>query len=940
MSDQKKKLFPHLFSTVTLSLLLSSSVPSVLIAETFAPKTYSDEESFRVRKIVEFWKDGDAPIVENQIKAFLSDFGDSEFSEYFRWILGDIFLEKKQYDKALEQYRYISHAGLKEQMLVNELQCYYKLGEYETLYQVAQPFLMNPSDQLSEHMDEVHLFAAEALFNQALTAEAGETKKLFARQARDLYDRIDQNQYREQSRFAMARIHAILEEHEQAAKAFKALAKDNPDAAQDLLFEAATCEVVFDKAAALETFLTIQSEAGDRFSEATYNVLVILFQNGQHDQVISNFDAHKAELDPETLTELQLILGKSYFAMGNYENSSACLEKYIAFETKASSSLKNALLTQMNNASSMNNQELYDISFEKFTRLFPGDEQTSKALFIQALMLKEQGKTKEAFENLCAIREDFPKFANDKPFIFEYALLSLENEEFDESYDAILRYIDVATESEREHASKVLLSAAVHKHNNPGENPTYLTKSYFEDLCFVANYTDQFSKEESNYFSLIFGKAQFDMGMYEETIHQLSDTILREDSEASNQMLAKAHFLQGRCLLEGRSDHEASNVHLEKSLALDPQQPGALDIKLQIYNNCIALSAADGLEPSADRDHAMLTKAAANLFEVAEKAPEKVSQENMLWLANHYFAKTKAVNLSSEDTAQALDRASTCFRALLKDENGFVSIESENLFLEPEVLKYSKVLQEKALLDEKLALVKNLIQMQQEHSSFAWRYKDEALYELAETYKALGDIPNATAAFSSICGSSSTLNSSVAAKALFETTKIQFEGIAEKDRTMASEEVITVLENLKTLQIRKNPASEPVHLESALEYARIRQQLSAPEEQDDKYLFFLNRILEDYKNEEDLSTRAYHLGLAQDEKLQRMYNNYVQYIEAEQIRIKAVLHKKAGETPQMQESLIIAKEIMEEIAHDSSSSEPLRQRVSASLALINQDLSL
>ncbi|PCI77113.1 hypothetical protein COB21_03535, partial [Candidatus Aerophobetes bacterium] len=292
---------------MTLSLLLSSTVPSIVMAEKFSPKTYSDEESFRVRKIVEFWKDGDFSIVENQISTFLSDFSESEFGEYFHWVLGDIFLEKKAYDQALSQYRAISHPGLKEQMLVNELQCYYKLQQHETLYQVAQPFLSNPSPTLSENLDEIHLFSAEALFNQALVADEKETQQLLAKEARNLYYKIDQRQYFKQAEFALARIHAITEEYPEAATAFKNLAKTNPALAQDLLFEAATCEVEFDKQAALETFLTVQSEANDRFSESTYNILVILFHNQQYDQIITNFDAHKDNLDADTVSELQLI---------------------------------------------------------------------------------------------------------------------------------------------------------------------------------------------------------------------------------------------------------------------------------------------------------------------------------------------------------------------------------------------------------------------------------------------------------------------------------------------------------------------------------------------------------------------------------------------------------------------------------------------------------
>ncbi|PCI77645.1 hypothetical protein COB21_02705, partial [Candidatus Aerophobetes bacterium] len=619
-----------------------------------------------------------------------------------------------------------------------------------------------------------------------------------------------------------------------------------------------------------------------------------------------------------------------YFAQENFTASANCLEKYIAYEQEASSTLKNALLTQMNNASSTGNQGLYESSFAKFDKLFPGDPQTSKALFIQALMHKEQGKSKEAFDNLCFIKEGYPELAEDKAFIFEYAVLALDNGEFNESYNSIAGYIDIATDVERQSASKILLASAVHKHNTPAENPSYNQSIYFNDLRFVASYKQEFSEEESDYFALIFAKAQFDMGMYEETVHYLNDTILSDSSNVSDQMLSKAHFLQGRCFLDGRVDPEASNIHLEKSLELDPKQPGALEIKLQIYNNYISLS--------ANEDNAMLESAANHLFTVVQEAPEKVSQENVLWLANHFFSKSKIAHTDSTVVNTLLENADFCFSSLLTEGDSYVAINEDTLFLELETLKYSKVLQERVLLDKKLALIKNLIHSQKTSPSYDWQYKDEALYELASTYKELGQVSNAVDTFSVICNSGSGFNSAVSAKALFETTKIKFGTIAKKNRTIESQEIISLLENLKTLQIRKNPSSEPIHLESALEYAQIRKELSNPEEQVDKYLFFLNRILEDYKNDEDLSTKAYHLSLAQDASRQNMYNNYIQYIEAEQVRMKGVMHQNSGEAEPMRESFGIAKELLEEINQSEACNKQLKTRVLRSLDLIQKDL--
>lgn len=930
---------PCLKSRLLSMLLLASIVvatPSTLsAAPKFSPKTYSDEESFQVRKIVEFWKDGDHDIVQNQINHFFSNFSDSEFNQYFHWILGDIFLENSNYEAALEQYQKISHPGLKEQMLANELQCYYQLEQYEALYQVAKPYLAD--SDLGQHHDEVHLFAAEALYNQALVADSIESTQLLAREARNLYAKIDQKHYLDQAGFALARIHSLLGEYEAAAQAFSQLAATKPSLSEDLLFEAATCQVEYNEEAALKTFLQIQAKKNGRFSEASYNILVILFQKGAYSDVVTNFNTHKQDLNAETVNQLQLILGKSYFALEDYTASSTCLERYMKHEKHPSEALKNALLTQMNNANYTNDQELYEQSFARFDSLFPGDAQTPKALFIQALMYKEQQKKEPAFEKLCSIRALYPEFAKDKAFIFEYALLALETEDYNESYAAIGQYIATAqTQEEGQLAAKILLSDALYLHNTAEHHPEYTANAYFDDLCFVLEHKQNFTKEEDHYFSLIFAKALFNQKRYEETIYYLNDNLLSHDEGVETQLLAKAHFLEGRSFLEGKNDPEASNYHLQKALELDDKQPGALEIKLQVYNNYLAL--AEHSEP--ETQEALLDEAANNLFSVISEAPEKVSGDNTLWMANHYFAKKDRIPLQDQEQLnQVLSRAEVCFSHLLKKEGTYVEITSETLFLEPEMLKYAKVLQTSQKLSEKRALIETLVAMQSVSGDLEWSYKNEALYELAQTYKAMGEIDKAVQTFSALAEADQGFSSTVAAKALFETTKIKFESLSKKARSKKSPEMISLLENLKTLQIRKNPFSEPVHLESALEYAQIRTELAKPEEQVDQYLFFLSRLVEDYRNvEEDLNTKAYHLGLAQDAKQLAIYENYMSFVEAERVRVKGLLHKEANEQALYEESFNHARELLEAIGSHKQCNEELKKRVAVSLELLKKDL--
>ena len=78
----------HLNSRICL--LLSTSLLAFGVsqgeAKQPAPKkaqTQSDEEAFLIRRIAEFWKDGDFAIVKTQIIEFLDKYPESTLKDYF-----------------------------------------------------------------------------------------------------------------------------------------------------------------------------------------------------------------------------------------------------------------------------------------------------------------------------------------------------------------------------------------------------------------------------------------------------------------------------------------------------------------------------------------------------------------------------------------------------------------------------------------------------------------------------------------------------------------------------------------------------------------------------------------------------------------------------------------------------------------------------------------
>eukprot|EP01066_Platyproteum_vivax_P002292 Platyproteum_vivax@DN12807_c0_g1_i1.p1 len=128
-----------------LSTFLFGFIGEQLIAKEPIQQTYkqSDEEAFLIRRIAEFWKDGDFGIVKTQIVAFLDKYPESELKDCFLGILGDIYLQENKYENALSSYQQIQNSFVMEKTILNKLQCYYELDQYPELSTDGRPFLSN-----------------------------------------------------------------------------------------------------------------------------------------------------------------------------------------------------------------------------------------------------------------------------------------------------------------------------------------------------------------------------------------------------------------------------------------------------------------------------------------------------------------------------------------------------------------------------------------------------------------------------------------------------------------------------------------------------------------------------------------------------------------------------------------------------------------------------
>ena len=904
----------------------------------------SDEEAFLIRRIAEFWKDGDFAIVKTQIIDFLNYYPKSELADYFQGILADIYLQDNNYEKALSTYLNIQDKDVMAKTLINKLQCYYELDKYENLANDGRPYLSSNVSEITQRKDELYFLMGEALFRLALKEDQLEKKQNLVREAREYYGMLPSGQYSEVSEFATAEIAAILGDFEYGAQAYRALAEKHPQMKEDLLFQVASLEAHYNKLGAAETFRKVKDMEGKRMHEATFNLLVLLFQNEEYEEIVSTYEKISANAPESFQPTFDFVVGKSFFSLGDFQSAISYLKSYVDAADAPSEQLKNALLIQMTCAHQTNNEGLFSTSFEKLNDLFPNDSEIPKALFMHAMILKEQGAIIKADEKLQVIKENYPEFQGEESFIFEYGLLSHQNERWQDSYETFRHYVSKFDESERIDAAwKLFLSSSINLYKHAESEDGYTKSNFYKDLQAVLAHSNYLNDQELIDYALLYAKTAYELDYYTDSLRCLQDHVFVALTEEENpQSLAEAHFIAGLCHAEVQADHSAFCMHLEQAMLLNPDLYDSGPTHLQLYNAYISLAGygdmggvpADGAQQKDFVDHA-----AEHLQEAVSRGGIAIKNENRLWLANYYFQKVEHCNESDianlPEVASAIDRATGHYQKILFNEGTLVEITANNLHLENEVIKLAKLFDYQKAYTQKLDLVKLLLQQQSEKPMLNWSSQKSALYELASVYNAMGDKEKAFETYSFIHTQANHFPTSIASSATLEAAKLHFELLENELRTESNQEVVLILNDLKELQIRKSAFSEPTHLEAALEYAKIRAMLSSSEERDARYLFFLSRIKDDFTSQEDLVTKDYLVNLSKNPEKKAIFDAYMKFIDAETLRMESKNLYKQERLGEMEEVHESALTIYSELKNDSSTPEDLFDRTLGSIHEIN-----
>lgn len=925
-------------------LTFSTSCVFTTLAADVSPYSYgieNKEEAFLIRRIAEYWKDQDYKVVKAQITDFLSMYPKSKINDHLRGILGDLLLQEGAYDEALSTYRMITNTEIASKIALNNLQCFYELGEYEAMIREGSPFLTRKTDEIELRADEFHFLMAEAHFRTAAKMEESDQKQDLLKTAEPLYEKVMGSSFNDPTMFALAEIYRLRQDNTKAASLFLELADRHQDQHEELLFHAALAQSEFDRRAAIETFSRIVDRNGAKASDAALNRLILYFQEDRFGEVVDAYEPVLSNVNDEKRATLDYIIGRSFFALEKFEDANKWLTRYVATSDSSRPEMRNALLMQLNCAQNLKSSELYEETMAKLEESFPQDSELPQATFIHAMMLKEAGEFAEAEKKLGAILENHPDFEDLETLYIEYSLVTYSNENWIESRTMLSSFLHKFPESNHTAiAWKYYLSTSLNllKEVEAGNQVAYSKEDFLEDLSKVMSQDNVLSQNERKECLFLQGKIAYELEAFETATDFLSNYISLYDDKDST---SEAHLLIALCHHKMGGDPELFCKHAEAALSGDSELGQKSSIHLELFN--VYLSLIQKAEKGSEKVDTiqMYNLAASHLYDAMKLQELPIKLENKLWLANHYYEKAMdspqvyAADgfIPDESHRDAYEKAFSLFENVLLKESSYELIEltSNQTFLEWEVLKLANLVGRENDPVKKINLLKSLIEQQTKHADWDWKLQKEALIELAKTYDQTNSIENAYETFNFISENYRNRPTFVSEYATLHALRLKFALMHPEDKVEDNAQVFTILNEMKELQIRKNASSEPLHLEAALEYAWIRAQIAPQNDRAMRYLFFLNRVKEDFENLEDPMVVEYHKNLKGDPQKASIYVTYMNFLDAEIARCEALLAHADGRSADGLQFMDKAKTSLSTIA-ESSSSFYLKTRSKMSLA--------
>ncbi len=776
----------------------------------------SDEEALFLRRIAEFWEEGEYQIAKNQIEEFIAEYPENPYSDALCAALGDLFLREKNFSNALNYYSRIQSPEFYRRVFLNRMQCLYEMQWYATLADECEAFLENGSDLHATY------FLAVALYHQCLNAAKDSEQLLkLAERAKPSFEILSQSEFFNEIAQSYAHLCCILKDFSKASEIYLNLVKNDPDNQEEMLFQMALIQSEYDKALAIQTFDQIASLNQKKAKEAVYNRMILAFDLGHYEELLQEPLVDK--IPPDRIGIARLFLGRSWFNLKKYEQAVNELKGSIR-EAPTSETLRAALLSLLEASYQCNDLNALDQAVAKLAAEYPKDPELPKAYFSRAQILKKNENLTGAKEQLEQILAQFPEFSQKAQVIFELAHLDYKEKNWASCHKKSSLFLTQFPEHDLSpFAWRYWISSSA---EIAAEN-SELREQFILDLeAFLKLPLANSEREE---WAILLAKSYYEHRKYEKAIACLQ-----------NLTQPNASLLLSLCYRDRDGDSKRFCEMAEKALSnganlIDPRQ-----IHTCLFNAYLELSQSE--------------KAADHLY-AAFQTKAEIETENLFWLAETYLNR-----LQEEETNFALANRTALVLDQIKNAE----------FMEPSGDLCKTALHDHEWIVCKLAKVYSILGRIEDGIALLQALPSpgpEAQLFLAESYAKKGLKDEAIQLFDAIISTSAT-RTPISASASLQAVRLKLAG-----KTL---DLAKIASRLKDLIVQKNLEGEPIYLEAGLDYVDLQSKANLA-----KKITLLQKMKFDFERRDDILSKDYHEARAKLPRKDRLYQGYMQLIDAE-----------------------------------------------------------
>ncbi len=838
----------------------------------------TQQESLHLKRIAEYWKEGSYEDAKKSILSFLATYKESEMKDNLYAMLGDLYFQENNFPVAIQYYETIQQEHFQEKTRCKYITALFKMGHYPVVIDLASTMLSKGQAIDAKESVDLRYLLAESLYAEGKHGQ--DSVKLRAALAQ--YAQLEATPYAKDSMLPQATIYAALGQYQEASKLYLALAEMRPEGKEEYLFHAASAQSHFDTNLASQTFARVYALRGKLASGAAFGQLALLFQNQNYAELIRVYGQAVSYLTEEKGQQALFFLGKSQYELGLYNEAIVSLESYVDSLYSLKDLRKAALFHLFNCAKQCGDIALFVKTENRFHVLYPEDKVSSKHIdLLHAELALTQGDFAVAGPLLKSLLAGSLSVEQREVVLYDYALVLEKENNWTETCDTLLTFLREFPHSAHARSAYAhLIYASVEELNLADEHTVQAKKEQLVALLGGVLTKDfSFIDEEKREHSLLYARLLCELERFSEAISGLEKYLI---AYADHPSIADAHMLLAIAYQDDLDNEALFTEHIEKALELRADVQDKNKIYKKLFNTYLSRDAK---------------KAAHYLFLAHVECDQPIRLENQLWLANYYYEDTSS--------SECKNRALCVFEKIFAREDAFTSS-----LLEAEALKFCDLLAFQGLSARRLEMLQKLRAAQLSDPSLDWKHGKRTVFELARAYEDNGLFLEAMAAYDTLLTSSLGYSSPITLAASLNRARLQY-ALLSKD-SASERDIVSILDALKDIQIQKRAASEPIHIEAALSYIRIKSELMPDVMHSEEMLAALQNIRREYAEKEYQDSLAGHPDKAQLVAL------YLTFAEAHILHLQAILARQNQQSSESSYLQTAALALIESLQGDRS----------------------